>query len=264
MTREEGDYAEARHYLEQALLIFQEVGSPLNVAITLSNLGYVLRHLGDDALAAHTFREALVLARDLNSKVLTLLALAGLAGPTAAQAGAAGEASGVGAVRAARLVGAATALLEDTGDFLEPVDRADYEANAAAVRMLLSEQAFAEAWAEGYAMTMDEAIAYALESILPAADGLPGDATPETTIRPMALAASTAAGAVSPLQPLTKREIDVLRLVAEGLTTPQIAQRLVLSARTVENHLRSIYGKLDVSTRAAATRLAIEHGLLND
>jgi DNA-binding NarL/FixJ family response regulator len=43
-----------------------------------------------------------------------------------------------------------------------------------------------------------------------------------------------------------------------------VAERLYLSVRTVENHLRSIYGKLNVSTRAAATRFAIEHGLLKD
>jgi predicted ATPase/DNA-binding CsgD family transcriptional regulator len=254
MTREEGDYAEARHYFEQALLIFQEVGSPLNVAITLSNLGYVLRHLGDDVRAAHTFREALVLAGDLNSKVLTLLALAGLAGPVAAQEGAAGEVHAEGAVRAARLLGAATALLEDTGDFLEPVDRADFDANAAATRARLGEPSFDAAWAEGHGMSMPEAIAYALEAVSQASPDMP----PAAGAVPAALDAGPA------FQSLTKRELEVLRLVAEGLTSPDIAKRLTLSTRTVENHLRSIFGKLDVSTRAAATRIAVEHGLVND
>jgi DNA-binding NarL/FixJ family response regulator len=60
---------------------------------------------------------------------------------------------------------------------------------------------------------------------------------------------------------LTAREVEVLRLVAEGLTDAQVAERLVLSPRTVSQHLRSVYNKLGVSSRAAATRFAIEHRL---
>jgi len=58
---------------------------------------------------------------------------------------------------------------------------------------------------------------------------------------------------------LSAREVEVLRLVAGGLTNVQVAAHLFLSPRTVQQHLRSIYGKLGVSTRTAATRFAIEH-----
>ncbi|HET6312934.1 MAG TPA: tetratricopeptide repeat protein [Chloroflexia bacterium] len=61
---------------------------------------------------------------------------------------------------------------------------------------------------------------------------------------------------------LTPREIEVLQLIAEGLTDAQVADRLVLSTRTVQAHLRSIYSKLDITTRSAATRYALEHGLV--
>jgi DNA-binding CsgD family transcriptional regulator/tetratricopeptide (TPR) repeat protein len=61
---------------------------------------------------------------------------------------------------------------------------------------------------------------------------------------------------------LTSREVEVLKLVAEGLTDSAVADRLFISPRTVSQHLRSIYGKLDVSSRTSATRLAIEHGLI--
>lgn len=61
---------------------------------------------------------------------------------------------------------------------------------------------------------------------------------------------------------LTVRELEVLRLAAEGLTDPQIAGRLVISRRTVNAHLRSIYSKLNVPSRTAATRLALERNLL--
>jgi DNA-binding CsgD family transcriptional regulator/tetratricopeptide (TPR) repeat protein len=60
---------------------------------------------------------------------------------------------------------------------------------------------------------------------------------------------------------LTPRELDVLRLIAQGLTDAEVAERLFLSPRTVGSHLTSIYGKLDVSSRSAATRIAVEHGL---
>ena len=61
---------------------------------------------------------------------------------------------------------------------------------------------------------------------------------------------------------LTAREIAVLRLVAQGLTDAQVAERLIVSPRTVSTHLTSIYGKLGVSSRAAATRFAVERGLV--
>lgn len=61
---------------------------------------------------------------------------------------------------------------------------------------------------------------------------------------------------------LTAREIEVLRLVVAGLTNRKVAERLRLSPRTVDAHLRSIYGKLGVTSRSAATRYALEHRLV--
>lgn len=60
---------------------------------------------------------------------------------------------------------------------------------------------------------------------------------------------------------LSGREVDVLRLVAEGFTNVQIAERLFISPKTVSTHLMNIFSKLGVTTRAGATRAAIEHGL---
>ncbi|HEU5424681.1 MAG TPA: response regulator transcription factor, partial [Nitrolancea sp.] len=72
--------------------------------------------------------------------------------------------------------------------------------------------------------------------------------------------ATTRPAAVAPAG-LSAREVDVLRLAAQGLTSAQIAARLSLSRRTVEQHLRSIYNKLGVDNRAAAVAFAVEHGL---
>ena len=60
---------------------------------------------------------------------------------------------------------------------------------------------------------------------------------------------------------LTAREVEVLCLVAQGLTDAQVATQLVISRRTVHTHLNSIYSKLAVTSRSAATRYAIEHHL---
>lgn len=61
---------------------------------------------------------------------------------------------------------------------------------------------------------------------------------------------------------LSKRETDVLRLVSDGFTDREVAERLYISPRTVNQHLRSIYSKFGVNSRAAATRYAVEHDLI--
>ena len=65
----------------------------------------------------------------------------------------------------------------------------------------------------------------------------------------------------SSLNDLTEREVEVLRLVAIGLSKNQIAEQLVISPNTVNVHIQSIYGKLGINSRSAATRYAIEHHL---
>jgi DNA-binding NarL/FixJ family response regulator len=74
-----------------------------------------------------------------------------------------------------------------------------------------------------------------------------------------------AAGLPRPRAPwpcdLTEREVEVLRLCARGLTNRQIADVLVVSVRTVQHHLASIYDKTDRRTRAGAAVFTVEHGL---
>ncbi len=61
---------------------------------------------------------------------------------------------------------------------------------------------------------------------------------------------------------LTDREVEVLRLAAQGLSTRQIAETLVVSAKTADHHIQHVYTKIGVSTRVGATLFALEHGLL--
>ena len=63
---------------------------------------------------------------------------------------------------------------------------------------------------------------------------------------------------------LTPREVEVLRLLARGLSNNEIAARLVISPKTVRNHVEHIYLKIDASSRAAAALFAVRHGLLPD
>jgi LuxR family transcriptional regulator, maltose regulon positive regulatory protein len=68
---------------------------------------------------------------------------------------------------------------------------------------------------------------------------------------------------VALIEPLTEREIDVLRLIAEGLSNPEIAEKLVLSVGTVKTHVKHIYSKLNVDDRVKAASKAREIKLLD-
>jgi DNA-binding NarL/FixJ family response regulator len=133
---------------------------------------------------------------------------------------------------------------------LPPVDRPIYEQAVAAVRVQLGEKAFAEAMDEGCSMTAEQALA---------AQG----STRAPVSTPAGLS-STSSATPLPAYPddLTPREVEVLRRLSQGWTDAQIAEQLVISPRTVNNHLTSIYRKIQVSSRAAATRYALEHHLV--
>ncbi len=74
------------------------------------------------------------------------------------------------------------------------------------------------------------------------------------------LARGDTSGSDGLIEPLSEREIEVLRLLAQGLTNKDIAQTLILSVRTVEAHLRNIFGKLGVRSRTEAALWATKHG----
>ena len=103
------------------------------------------------------------------------------------------------------------------------------------------------------------AIVEGLRAPEPPADFL---AAPEVAALPARTDAESPPALASFPLGLSGREIEVLRLVAEGLTNGQVAERLYISPKTVSSHLVSIFGKLGVTSRASATRFAIEHGLV--
>jgi DNA-binding CsgD family transcriptional regulator len=133
---------------------------------------------------------------------------------------------------------------------LAPEEVAWREPYLATTRSRLGEAAWEGALARGRAMGMEEAIEYAISTEESFAT------TPSTTTEQ-----SSPSSKPEHLAGLTSREVEVLGLVATGMTNAQVAQRLFLSPRTVHRHLNSIYHKLGVRSRTAATRFALEHGL---
>ncbi len=114
----------------------------------------------------------------------------------------------------------------------------------------LKEKAFAAALAEGRTMTPEQALAARGPVKTPTTASEGSSSIPHTRKSPPYPAG------------LTEREVEVLRKVAQGLTDAQVAEELYMSHHTVNSHLKSIYSKIGVSSRSAATRWAIEHGLV--
>jgi ATP/maltotriose-dependent transcriptional regulator MalT len=241
----QGDTTTARLLLERSCTRYRELGYEPKLAYTLSFLGRILTAEGDLAAARAVYEESLILAMRVNFGWPVLdraLVVEGLA----AVIEAIGE-----PVWAARLLGWAENQRETIGTPLPPRYRADYEQTVALVRAGLDEPSFAAAWAEGRAMTLEQVIDARGPVTIP---------EPQPTSEP----AASPLKKTYPSYPdgLTAREVEVLRLVAQGFTSAQIAEQLVIGLETVNFHVRSIYSKLGVSSRSAATRYAIEHNLV--
>jgi ATP/maltotriose-dependent transcriptional regulator MalT len=229
-----GETTTARLLIEQSHTRWQQVGNQGMLASTRALLAKVLAVEGDHSAARTIYEESLL--RDL-AIVDIAPTVEGLAVVVAEQ----GEMTW-----AVRLLAAAAALRDSLGAPLPPVCRADYEHHIAAARAQLGEQAFAVAWAEGQSMTWEQALA---------ARGpvtIPRETHPTL---PMKTPPTAPSG-------LTVREVEVLRLLSQGLTDAQIAEQLIISPRTVNTHLKAIYGKIQVSSRSAATRYALDQHLI--
>jgi non-specific serine/threonine protein kinase len=155
MARMQDDYARAEKLYNESLALYQEMGSNRFVGELLFNLGSVAYHQGDYKRMRALLEECLTTAWELGIRDLTANALVGLAGAL----GVHGQPD-----RAARLLGASEAHLEALGVEVvsSPADRPDYERYVADARAQLDEVVFEAAWAEGRAMRLKQAVAYAL------------------------------------------------------------------------------------------------------
>jgi predicted ATPase/serine/threonine protein kinase/DNA-binding CsgD family transcriptional regulator len=237
----QGNAAEARSLAEEALALFRETGHQKGISISLHLLARVEATQGNYQVARTLYEQSLATAsRGTDDVGLIASCLEGLAAVVAAQ----GELTW-----AARLWGAAEVHREVNGAPLPPVDRPVYEGSVSAARSNLGDETFAVAWVEGRTLTPEQALTAQGRVTLP--QPLPTTSSSAPPAKP------------SPTYPdgLTAREVEVLRLLAQGMTDAQIAEQLVISPRTVNNHLTSIYQKIQVSSRSAATRYAVDHNL---
>jgi predicted ATPase/DNA-binding CsgD family transcriptional regulator len=246
----QGDLPRAVAYSEEVLGLLRTMGDIIGTAITLHSLGYIAQLQGDLPSAQSLFVEAFQLYNQSSNRFGIARCLAGLA----AVATATGN-----PLHAAQLLGAAAAQHDNLASFLELEERARYEQSLAGLRTQLGEPAFTEAWTVGRAMTPAQALA----SLAPASVAPPPAPTtpPPPSSSPLPSTALTSAPLQTPPTGLSERELEVLRLLARGLSYTEIAEQLVISPRTVNRHLTSVYTKLNVSSRHAATRYALDHGL---
>lgn len=153
VARWQGDYRHAAMYYDESLSLAQETGYKVGMAHVLQSQGSVTLHQGDIAQAAARFRAGLALAQELGMNNLIATCLAGLGG-VAAEYGQ--------LARAARLLGASESLLDAISAHLNPADRAEYERIVTRVCAQIDEATFAAARDDGRAMSLEQAIVYAL------------------------------------------------------------------------------------------------------
>jgi non-specific serine/threonine protein kinase len=217
-----GDRKAARDHMEVSAEVSRQQGDTWLLSATLSFVGMDAIARGDYVQAESAFKQSLRLKRRLGDRgVATIRSFQGLASHAVATDR---------AKRSARLQGAVATQLRRQGILENPAYLSQLVADAAhQAKQTLGEMAYVAEFKAGEAMEYEEALAYALEERPEHGVAIPGHA--EARIR------------------LGKREEEVGRLVAEGLSNKEMASRLFLSERTVETHVHNLLNKLGVNSR---------------
>jgi len=230
-----GDWARGEALAEEALDQSRILGDRFGTAVNLYNLADCVQRRGDIVGAWERNRESLVITHELGERHLAsrildriaqLLVTAGLPRP------------------ATHLLGAAAAQRREIGDTLFPIEEEPVAETIATTRAALGEEAFQAAWEAGESLSPDQAVAEALAIDLPAIADQHG---------PLRLALEFG---------LTMREVEVLRLVAEGWADKEIATTLAISRHTASKHVAAVRAKLQAPSRTGAVAAAREAGLL--
>ncbi len=282
----QGDPARALSSCEESLALSRKMDEPCGTSEVLTALASALLELGEMARADALLQEALALARVRESIEVLARVLCGVAylhlqqghldearayleegvikmqgkwfdprskwalGRLIRALGARVLARG-DAIWAVQLCAAAESIYEAHGYSVVSGGRqASFERTLTEAHTILGERDFAAAWAAGQAMP-PHLILRAVTPIQRVEEVSPGPATRPRRTPDL-------------LSELTTRETEVLCFLATGMTNGQIAEQLVVSPFTVNRHTQSIYSKLGVNSRSAATRYAIEHHLLQE
>lgn len=232
----ERDYATAQALYEENSASFESMGYAWHLAYISLRMGEVYLQKGDYPAAEEHFQQCFDYSRQVGHKIIETSALAGLS---------------LVALLQGRTATGAAQLQEVLMRFRHSNQRVEVSFFLKRLSSIAEQSGYTH-------------IAAYLKMV--AAANVSGEETAAFTaalneLQQLATTAPSPSSNTTPFD-LTPRELEVLRLTAEGLTDPQIAERLIISKRTVNAHLRSIYNKLDVTTRTAAVRLALEQNLL--
>jgi non-specific serine/threonine protein kinase len=222
---ERGDYASARTLLAECIAAAKMSNDVGRIAASLESLAWAQRGSGEHRAAASSWREGLSLVRGLTHSLLIIDCLEGLS--IAAEALKDDR-------RASCLAGAATRMEAEMSYRVDPWWRKQYNESHQRSRARLGRDAADEAWNQGSSMSWDQAVDLALAE---------GESETEQE-----------AG------PLSRRELEVARLVARGMTNRQIADQLVIAERTAEGHVEHIRNKLGFQSRAQVAVWFTERG----
>ena len=233
LSLSEGEMARAYSLSQESLAIFGEIGDRWGVAWALHVLGRVEAQRGDLAAARSWYQQSLTLTLELGESISPRTIWKGWQ-----RASCTGRADSCCAAMGSSRSGA-----RSDGSHGGLFYRGGYEQAVATARAKMGEQAFAAAWAEGRTRRLYRLLPPRASRYYPCQLQPPGQ---ELT---------------SP-DGLTAREVEVLHLLAQGLTSAQIAEQLIIGVVTVNFHVRSIYSKLGVNLTSAATRYALEHQLV--
>jgi predicted ATPase/DNA-binding CsgD family transcriptional regulator len=272
----QGDAATAEAHGLAALSCFRAAGMRQETAFALVNLGMAAHCAGDERVAVDCLGEALSISRDIGYLEGVAWAAHELGSITFGSDDRAGawlrealethvalgdrwraasvlETAAVkllapaDAPRAVRVLAASSSLRDQLGTPVPPVERAELEAGLERLRGRLGEAAFARAWAAGLGVRLDDAVALVAADAAPASVDAPDlSAPPPTEALPYEL---------------TRREVDVLRLISDGFTNRQIGKELYISPGTAAVHVSNILRKLGVGTRVEAAGIAYRLGL---
>jgi non-specific serine/threonine protein kinase len=223
----------ARAHYDEAVALFRAAEYPRGIAHSLHGLAYVTYKQRNLPLALAITRESLALSWELRAPVYSFLE------DVADIAGRIGQAE-----TAARLYGAANAERERFALPLEPQYQAEFERDIAVAQRALGESAFADGWAAGRDLTEEEAVVGALAVTMPPDWEAPDAIVPSSVS-------------------LSRREREVMRLLACGLSDRAIADSLFIGERTVNTHVAHIFAKLGVRNRGAAVTAAVAAGLVD-
>ena len=237
-----GDHEQAQKLHEESLALKRAQGDEWSIANSLMSLAMLARLQGNSQQAIHLGKEGLALFNHIGDTTNVAFCLLEISISAAIH----GQSQ-----LAVQLYAAGNTLLEGLGYPSYHPYRAEADRQLAAVHSRMGEARFHAAWEIGRALTLSQAIEHAQGLGL-----LSEQKADAQTFRERSGDDETL------LVPLNERELEVLRLIAEGLSNHEIAERLVIALSTVKWHINNLFGKLGVHSRTQAIAQAKELGLL--